>query len=297
MVKKMLSPGPFPRRPSGFVRYLVVSVLFLFAFFAFHRASRDIKSGSTALADASLKPASALDKIASKPHRPVSKDQSLAEKPKASPQTSPGQHRHPIDKLIYDAQHTFAELMSKESKTIDQAARAYRERRGRHPPPGFDKWYEFARSHNAVLIEDFFDQIHHDIEPFWGLDPLDMRRRVSQAEMTINIRKGNASAESDWFWTEIWLEMIKNIEVHLPDMDIALNAMDEPRLVVPWEDMSRYMEKAAKTAKLPDANGVVSSFQRLPAPQTGELGVKVPKIKWEETSESKAEPGSSRASE
>ncbi|XP_044722174.1 glycosyl transferase family 90 domain-containing protein [Hirsutella rhossiliensis] len=273
MVKKMLSPGPFPRRPSGFVRYLVVSVLLLVAFFSLHRSSRDIYVSSAILRrplhDTSLNPGLAFEKIASKPHRPMLKHQPSADEPKAPLPVNPDQHHHPIDKLIYDAQHSFAELMSKESKTVEQAAEAYRKRRGRHPPPGFDKWHEFARSHNVVLVEDFFDQIHHDIEPFWGMEPLDMRRRASQAEMTINIRKGNASAASDWFWTKIWLEMIKEIEHGLPDMDIALNAMDEPRLVVPWEDINGYMEKAAKTT--------------LPAPQTDELGVKVPKIEWEGT--------------
>lgn len=283
MGKKILSRGQFPRRPSGFLRYLVLSALLLFAFFALQPSSRDIYSTSAARSRPPPEPPevrrgrSRFEKIASKPHTLVIQDQSH---PKSQAPS------HPIDELIYDAQRTFAELMSKKSKTVEQAAEAYRKRRGRHPPPGFDKWYEFARSHNAVIVEDFFDQIHHDMEPFWGMEPLDMRRRVSQAEMKINVRNGNASAGSDWFWTKIWLEMIKNIESHLPDMDIALNAMDEPRLVVPWEDIDGYMKKAAKTVKLPDAQSVVSKFQELPASKTGELGVEVSRIEWEKTNES-----------
>lgn len=39
--------------------------------------------------------------------------------------------------------------------------------RGRHPPPHFDKWFEFASSHGCVIIEDLFDQIYRDIDPFW----------------------------------------------------------------------------------------------------------------------------------
>ncbi len=59
--------------------------------------------------------------------------------------------------------------------------------------------------------------------------------------MTINVRGGNATARSDWFWTQIWLELIKTIEHLLPDWTWPLNAMDEPRLVVPWEQMDDYM--------------------------------------------------------
>ncbi|KJZ77644.1 hypothetical protein HIM_02821 [Hirsutella minnesotensis 3608] len=298
MVKKILSPGPFPRRPSGFVRYIVFAILALFAFLAFHRSSRDLYASSSnllrPLPDGAVQPTPAQDdkskweKIASKPHTPVSgdkkvDDKTVEDKSKPPASSSPGPDTHPIDKLIYDAQHVFAELASKESKTVEDAAKAYRKRRGRHPPPGFDKWYEFARSKNALVIEDFFDQIHHDLEPFWGMDPLSMRRRASQFEMTINVRNGNASAGSDWFWTKIWLEMIKEIEGHLPDMDIALNAMDEPRIVAPWEEIDKHMKKAAKTKRMYKSKDVITEHRKLPKPMKGELAFKVPKIDWERT--------------
>lgn len=294
MVIKILSLSPFPQRPLVFVQYLVVSTLSLYALFSFHRSSRDTYSGLVLLRplpDLPLTSESMLSKIASKF---TGNDQSSAQKPVTWPPINPSQHRHPIDKLIYDAQETFSKLIYKETYTVEQAAKVYRERRGRHPPPGFDRWHDFARSRNAVIIEDFFDQIYHDIEPFWGIEPLYLRRQVSQAGMTINVREGNASAESDWFWTQIWLKMIKEIDVYLPDMDIPLNAMDEPRLIVPWEDLDGYMKKAAKTIILPTTETVNSSFQKLPAPQTGELGIQVPNIEWEDTS--KSTDGYTRAS-
>lgn len=157
-------------------------------------------------------------------------------------------------------------MMAKESKTLAEAAQSYRERRGRHPPPGFDKWYQFAKENKAVLVEDFFDQIYHDLNPFWGLDPAMIRNEASGYEMVINIRNGNASAESDWFWTQIWLNMIQTIEHLLPDMDIALNAMDEPRLVVPWEDINSYMKKEKQSRVLAPAKNVIREFSTLPPP-------------------------------
>jgi hypothetical protein len=49
----------------------------------------------------------------------------------------------------------------------------------------------------------------------------------------------------------------------LPDMDIPLNAMDEPRIVLPWEDVNKYMEKERAARSMPPAKEVVSDFQTL----------------------------------
>ncbi|PFH58082.1 hypothetical protein XA68_14201 [Ophiocordyceps unilateralis] len=274
MGNKLLSPTTFRRRPSA--RYAVVAVFILFAFYAFNRSSREIYVNTSSTSIIRHRVPVQLEKPLQPPSPPspptIYPDQSSADGT-----------NHPIDKLIFDAQRSFAGLLSSESKSLEDAAQAYRRRRGRHPPPGFDKWYEFARSRNAVIVEDFFDQIYHDLEPFWGMDPLSMRRRASQFEMTINVRNGNASAVSDWFWTKIWLGMIKEIEKYLPDMDIALNAMDEPRIVATWENVNKHVKKAAVTRRRPRARSVVSDFQKLPGPNKGDLAPKVPEIKWDET--------------
>jgi len=172
---------------------------------------------------------------------------------------------HPIDKLIWKAEQEFQAVLAKETTTLAEAAEAYRNRRGRHPPPGFDRWFQFAQENDAVIVEDFFDRIYHDLNPFWGLDPRVIRKEAYDFEMTINIRNHNASAGSDWFWTQIWLKMFKTIEHLLPDMDVALNAMDEPRLVVPWEELTVYMKKAEGTRKMAPVAEVISTSQKLPA--------------------------------
>lgn len=191
---------------------------------------------------------------------------------------------HPIDELIRIAEKSFKEVLAKESTTLAEAAKAYRERRGRHPPPGFDKWFKFAQENNAIIVEDFFDRIYHDLNPFWGLDPKVIRKEAWDFEMTISIRNHNATAESDWFWTQIWLEMFKTIEHLLPDMDVALNAMDEPRLVVPWEEVATYVQKGERTRKLTPVDEVVSTFQDLPPAGEGSKKPATRKKNWEETS-------------
>ncbi|GAW24599.1 hypothetical protein ANO14919_141900 [Xylariales sp. No.14919] len=189
---------------------------------------------------------------------------------------------HPIDELIKGAEKSFREVLAKESTTLAEAAKAYRERRGRHPPPGFDKWFQFAQEHDAIIVEDFFDRIYHDLTPFWGLDPKIIRKESWDFEMTINIRNHNASAQSDWFWTQIWLKMFKTIEHLLPDMDVALNAMDEPRLVVPWEEVATYVKKAERTRQLTPVDKVISTFQDLPDPEVGYKKPRTRKYYWED---------------
>ncbi|TQS35172.1 hypothetical protein Golomagni_04414 [Golovinomyces magnicellulatus] len=180
----------------------------------------------------------------------------------ANPKISP----HPIDELIKDAENTFQSLLVKRSHDLKTTAAEYRKRRGRHPPPGFDKWYTFAKANHAVIVEDFFDQIYHDLAPFWGMEPSVMRERAVSFEMTINIRNHKASAESNWFWTQIWLDLIQTIQHLLPDMDIALNAMDEPRIVVPWEKVNEYMKVERKKRRMPAAESIISEFGSLKAP-------------------------------
>jgi hypothetical protein len=169
---------------------------------------------------------------------------------------------HPIDKLIATAEKEFQAKLSKQTTTLPQAAAVYRIRRGRHPPPGFDKWHAFATEKDAIIVEDFWDQIYHDLEPFWALEPAQIRRDAEAFDMKIEIRNGKASTGSDWFWTLIWLDMIKSVEHLLPDMVLALNPMDEPRMVVPWEDVDGFVKVAGERRRMVGVEDVVEEFGR-----------------------------------
>lgn len=170
---------------------------------------------------------------------------------------------HPIDTLIAAADKIHGDLLKKESKDLKTAAAEYRRRRGRHPPPGFDTWFKFAQDHGAIMVEEFWDQIYHDLGPFWGLPPATMRHEAWDFEMGIKVRNKNASANSEWFWTQIWLNMTQTIEHLLPDMDIALNAMDEPRIVLPWEQVDKFMEIERSTRSMAPPGDVVKEFSKL----------------------------------
>jgi hypothetical protein len=171
---------------------------------------------------------------------------------------------HPIDRLMLNAEKEFNALISKETFDLRSAAAAYRERRGRHPPPGFNAWFTYAKQHNAIIVEDFWDQIYHDITPLWALSPREMRRDV-RANMRddgkfINVRNGKATTESDFWWGRIWCDLINTFASHLPDMDISFNKEDEPRLTVKWEDMNDYVRDERATRRMPKPSDVISEY-------------------------------------
>lgn len=270
--KTVLSPTfRRPHRPSSVVRTVGTAIVFVICFYCLQGTSRNSYLRTYRFAQS---PGGARN-IRGQTWR-YSEKKGLGQRPSQQPllrgteqsATLPnggeGKADHPIDRLMRDADARFDAMLSHESRSIAEAASRYRERRGRHPPLGFDVWYDYARANDAVVVEEFWDQIYHDLEPFWALDPRQIRKEARDFEMTINVRNGSASSSSDWFWTVIWVDMLQHIEQVLPDMDIPLNAMDEPRIVTPWEQMNEYMAEAAKTRKLFDPKEAVKTFESLP---------------------------------
>jgi hypothetical protein len=188
---------------------------------------------------------------------------------------------HTADGLVREAQARFEGWIADETRSLEEAAAAYRRRRGRHPPPGFDVWWKFATDRKAVMVEEFWDQIYHDVRPFWALEPAAIRREAATYDMTISIRNGTATAESDWFWTQIWLTLMQSLASVLPDMDIPVNAMDEPRVVVPWEEIAAYVAAEEKGRKMVRPEQVVGDYQALPRPAEVETGREVADKAWE----------------
>lgn len=171
---------------------------------------------------------------------------------------------HPITRLIRSAQHTFNALLDKQSHTLADAARKYRERRGRHPPPGFDAWFYAAQKRGAVVVEEFFDRIHHDINPFWGLDPLKIRNMAHGQPQMIRVRRGNASFETDNPdrppFIQLWAKLVGEMSAHLPDLDMVVNVMDESRILVPFEKVDNYMAEEASSRELFSPDKATSDY-------------------------------------
>ena len=132
-----------------------------------------------------------------------------------------GHYTHPISHLIHNADQRFENMMEKESHTMAEAVKAYQTRRGRHPPPWFDKWYDFAVSKNAVIVEDFWDRIYGDLGPFWGVHAKQLREQANSYLHRISVRDGNATWRSDGQdrpWMPLWTNMTNTVAQHLPDV-------------------------------------------------------------------------------
>lgn len=171
---------------------------------------------------------------------------------------------HPIDHLIAEANTTFNTLLLSRSTTLGDAAARYRLRRGRHPPPGFDKWFEYAQNHSAVIVEDFFDRIEHDIRPFWALNATVLAERAATWHHRVRVRSGNTTMEGDVTgrvpWLLLWKDLVQEAGEWLPDLDMPINYMDEPRLLVPFEEVTRLVEEAERTRRITPVNMTKTAY-------------------------------------
>ncbi|OJJ04003.1 hypothetical protein ASPVEDRAFT_43451 [Aspergillus versicolor CBS 583.65] len=174
--------------------------------------------------------------------------------------------KHRIDWLIHDAEREWERLLLQRSHRLEDAARQYRKRRNRHPPPGFDTWFAFAQEKNATIIEDLFDQIYIDISPYWALRPQEMRRRAAGWDPRIVLRNHTLTGVGSTGpgWMDGWSDLISTIAQFLPDMDIPLNGMDEPRLIIPWENLTESIAQDRANQLFIPSEAAVDEYMTLP---------------------------------
>ncbi|MCJ1310650.1 capsule-associated protein CAP1 [Agyrium rufum] len=192
---------------------------------------------------------------------------------------------HPIATLVNDAENSFDALRAKQSKSLEEAVAEYKRRYRMPPPPNFDKWYEFAVERGTELIDEF-DLIHDSLLPFWALEPDVIRSRTGEIlsgprnylmgcsirEHKVEIMGGGQNAQANGT-----IEMIENYVKWLPDMDLAFNVHDEPRVMVPHEDLGVLLEAARKNAQSVKAIKNPFSSPRIDLSQGGDLP-EVPKV-------------------
>lgn len=177
--------------------------------------------------------------------------------------------RHPIDDLVLDARKKHESLVGQQSTTIHAAAERYRKRRGRHPPPGFDQWFKYAQRHDAVVVEEFFDRIEHDILPYWGLKPADIVTEVAaRGKPLIRVRGGVALGlgETDGRppWLQLWTDLLSEAAEWLPNLDMPINYMDESRVLAPWEDIEHLVVKAREQTRLTPVHQTMNEYSARP---------------------------------
>ncbi|BGP55771.1 hypothetical protein JCM8202v2_003378 [Rhodotorula sphaerocarpa] len=158
---------------------------------------------------------------------------------------------HPMLTLIKRAESEWNAKVERQSKTLKEAVREYRRRYKRHPPRGFDQWWEYARA-NRVILTDEYDQIHHDLEPFWALDPGDLMHRVlvmQEREETFTIKVTDGVVEETG--EQAFLrraqdlgDLIDRFAAHVPDVNLTFTRHDQPACQVDWYHRDRMVELA-----------------------------------------------------
>ncbi|KAF4837014.1 Beta-1,2-xylosyltransferase 1 [Colletotrichum tropicale] len=195
------------------------------------------------------------------------------------PFNSSDANANPIDWLIHDARARQDAVLQKRSRTLHNAAQRYRERRGRHPPPGFQEWFRHAEETQAIVIEEFFDRIYDDLKPFWAVEAKTIASQANAAEHVIRVRnkkvasegetksegdaKDEGDAEGRGPWLDLWATLVSEFEEYLPDVDMPINYMHEPRVLVPWKQKQKYLAKEEKGRKMPMKNKATSGYKGL----------------------------------
>ncbi|EQL03510.1 hypothetical protein G6O67_007511 [Ophiocordyceps sinensis] len=185
----------------------------------------------------------------------------------SAPRKAVGGHNHPIMKLMVEARTRHEAILATRSFDLGRAAARYRAKRGRHPPPGFDAWFNAAMDTKAVVVEEYFDRIHKDLTPYWALDPETLKKRASYWHHVVKVRNGKASPQGEVGnlvpWLQLWTDLVKEFAAHLPDLDMPVNYMDESRLIVPFDAVAKLVAQEAKERKMPKVQEVTNRFKGL----------------------------------
>jgi hypothetical protein len=177
---------------------------------------------------------------------------------------------HPIQQLARTAHGQHLEQIKRQSTTYDAAVLAYNTRYNRLPPPGFQKWFEFARANDCPIIDDF-DVMERDLAPF---------RKISGKQYAANIaRIWNSGPHSLWGcnikdgnMTECPGELIKNMENvtnDIPDVSLPFNPLDEARVIIGGNGVDEhqpYWDLGTHTNMWHNMTGACDRYQRNTTP-------------------------------
>ncbi|QRV74770.1 glycosyltransferase family 90 protein [Ceratobasidium sp. AG-Ba] len=149
--------------------------------------------------------------------------------------------RHPIYDLIARAEAAWKAKLDRQSRHLADAVDEYERRYGRPPPPGFDKWWDYATAHNVQLLDEY-DTIDHDLKMFWGVAP-DVLRQTQKdwekqegtytlASENGHIRLGTHTlgSQTDELLprAEMQIGLLSEVARWLPDFRATFTAHDGP---------------------------------------------------------------------
>jgi hypothetical protein len=124
--------------------------------------------------------------------------------------------------------------------------------------------WSYCKQHN-VQLPDEYDRIYNDLEPFWGMNPVDLRRIQAELESERNsftLAKAEDSGVALVAWAlpepggDFALEnhlakareiadMLKNVSQFIPPFRAVLSSHDNPYVAVSWELKTQLLHAAA----------------------------------------------------
>ncbi|KAH0536727.1 hypothetical protein FGG08_006435 [Glutinoglossum americanum] len=170
---------------------------------------------------------------------------------------------HPIELLVEQQRSKYSAMLERQSLSLEAAVAEYSRRYKRNPPPGFDRWYEYARAEKSIIIDDY-DIITELLEPLWSVSPSQIRSNIAKSfetsdnrvmGMSIRNHKISQTYHENWLLSQIG-DLISPFMNDLPDMDVVFNAVDEPRVLLSDPNLSEPFESFTSLAEKPSWDAV-----------------------------------------
>ncbi|GAC94750.1 hypothetical protein PHSY_002323 [Pseudozyma hubeiensis SY62] len=152
---------------------------------------------------------------------------------------------HHIACKVEHAAELASQLVSRQSRTPQQAVLAYKRRYARAPPRRFEAWVKLAIQHNATIIDDY-DQIEVDLGAFRqaGLVGDKLKRRMLEAKLRlpgwelgqVSVVDGQAvvlGPDAGPLSASTLIELLKPVQSIVPDVSVLFNWYAEPRVPHP----------------------------------------------------------------
>ncbi|KAF7293152.1 CAP10 domain-containing protein [Mycena chlorophos] len=152
------------------------------------------------------------------------------------------------------AQRSLDAVLSRQSRTLAEAAARYTLKTRRPPPPNYDQWFAFAQNQSCLI--DSYDQIFRDFEPYYQAAATnrswfrEMVRRgqeqfLSEAQMlkpkrqatyglaALEFKKGKLVIPTyrPTNYADDLVRQLNKIAPFMPNFKFLLNGRDEPRVV------------------------------------------------------------------
>jgi len=130
-------------------------------------------------------------------------------------------------------------MLERQSSNLHAAIANYQIRYRRVPPPGFDKWFAYAKLHESPIIDDF-DSIIQSLEPFWKMSPAQLRKNIEDVLELPNshvwalaVKDGKLQQRTQGGNPAQINMMLRDVFTDLPDVTLVFNDLDEPRVILP----------------------------------------------------------------